>query len=188
MTTLRQAVLERARVDGDLLMVDEFLNHRVELGIVDSAARDLVDRYAGSDIDLVLTAEASGIAPAIFCGAALQVPVVYAKKYLGIGDRYALSRTITSPTRGTEYRVEVSRRAISPAERVLVVDDFLSGGRTAAALGEITTEAGADVVGFGFLIEKATLGGRQRLEQRSWRVESVVTITSLGEGRFEVAP
>lgn len=170
------------------MLVDDFLNHRVELGLVESAARDLVDRYSGLAIDLVLTAEASGIPPAIACGTLLGAPIVYAKKYLGVGDRYAISRTVASPTRGVEYRVEVSRRAMSPSERVLIVDDFLSGGRTAEALGEIATEAGADVVGFAFLIEKSYEAGRERLERRGWRVESAVSITSLGQGRFEVAP
>ncbi|NNC75582.1 MAG: xanthine phosphoribosyltransferase [Acidimicrobiia bacterium] len=187
MTTLREAVEQRARVEGGLLMVDGFLNHRVELDIVQTAARELLDRYEATPIDLILTAEASGIPPALACAAELDVPVVYAKKYLGVGDRYAISREVTSPTRGTEYRVEVSRRAISPAERVLIVDDFLSGGRTAEALGEIATEAGAEIVGFGFLIEKSYAEGRERLEVRDWRVESVVSITSLSPTGFEVA-
>lgn len=180
------AVDEHARVEGELLMVDTFLNHRVEIDLMLDAGRHLSDLYRDEEIDLVLTAEASGIPPAMACAQVRNIPYVYARKYLGVGDRYALSRTVASPTRGTEYRVEVSRRVIAPGNRVLIVDDFLSGGRTAYALGEIALEAGADVVGFAFLIEKRSQRGRSRLEERGWRVESLLVVDVLSTGTFEV--
>ena len=109
--------------------------------------------------------------------------MVYAKKFVGLGDRYTFSREVVSPTKGTEYRVEVARRALDPGERVAIVDDFLSGGRTAEALGEITEEAGAEVAGFGFVISKEYTAGRQRLEEHGWQVRALIEVKSLEGGR-----
>jgi len=180
---LRRAILERARVEGTLLKVDDFLNHRVEPGLIAAVGADLADRFAGAVPQVVLTAEASGIAPALACALTLGVPMVFAKKYLGPGGRDVVAREVFSPTRGMEYRVEVARRALHPGEAVLIVDDFLAGGRTAEALGEIAEEAGGTVVGFGFAIEKTFQQGRSRLLAHGWRVEALARVVSLEGGR-----
>jgi xanthine phosphoribosyltransferase len=146
---------------------------------------DLAGRFRAATPDLLLTAEASGIPPGLACAFELNVPIVYAKKFLGPGDRRAFYREVVSPTRGTEYRVEVSRRVLEAGRRVLIIDDFLSGGRTAEALGQITEEAASEVVGFGFVIEKTFAGGRERLETHDWRVEALARVASLQEGRIE---
>jgi xanthine phosphoribosyltransferase len=182
---LRAAVLERGRVEGDLLKVDDFLNHRVDPTLLTTVGAALAERFPSPD--LVLTAEASGIPPAMACALALGVPFVYAKKFLGPGDRRAFARDVASPTRGIEYRVEVSRRVLGAGLRVLIVDDFLSGGRTAEALGEIAEEAACEVAGHGFVVEKAFTGGRERLEGHGWRVEALVQVLSLSGGAIELA-
>ena len=115
------------------------------------------------------------------------IPMVYAKKYLGPGERYTFSREVSSPTKGTEYRVEVARRVLEPGLRIAVVDDFLAGGRTAASLGEIAEEAGCEVVGAIFIIEKTFSGGRELLESHGWDVHALVGITSLEGGGVEIA-
>lgn len=137
--------------------------------------------------DLLLTAEASGIPPALSCGLHAGLPMVYAKKYVGLGDRYSFGRDVSSPTKGKEYRVEVSRRVLEPGIRVAIIDDFLAGGRTAEALGEITLEAGCQPVGFAFAIEKCFTAGRQRLEARSWEVKSLVKVATISDGKVEFA-
>jgi xanthine phosphoribosyltransferase len=180
---LRTAIFERARVEGTLLKVDDFLNHRVDPGIIAAVGADLAERFAASAPSVVLTAEASGIAPALACALRLRVPMVFAKKYLGPGGREVYTREVYSPTRGMEYRVEVARRALPPGELILVVDDFLAGGRTAEALGEISEEAGGTVAGLGFAIEKTFQEGRARLLAHGWRVEALARITSLEAGR-----
>lgn len=180
---LRAALAHRARVEGSLLKVDDFLNHRVEPPLLSAIGRTLADAFAATDPDLVLTAEASGIAPALTTGAALGIPVVYAKKYpRGDAVRPSYVRSVSSPTKGVEYRVEVAHRVFANGGRVLVVDDFLSRGRTAEALGEIVAEAKAELVGFGFVIEKSFMEGRERLEAHGWRVEAVAIVTSLDDG------
>ncbi len=180
---LRRAIFERGRVEGSLLKVDHFLNHRVEPGLIAAVGADLAARFAAAAPQAVLTAEASGIPPALTCALALAVPMVFAKKYLGPGGRDVYSREVFSPTRGMEYRVEVARRVLVPGERLLVVDDFLAGGRTAEALGEIAEEAGCPVAGFGFAIEKTFQDGRRRLLAHGWRVEALARVLSLEGGR-----
>lgn len=180
---LRRAIIDRGRVEGSLLKVDDFLNHRVEPGLIAAVGADLAGLYAAADPQVVLTAEASGIPPALACALALGVPMVFAKKYLGPGGREVFSREVFSPTRGMEYRVEVSRRALAPGERLLIVDDFLAGGRTAEALGEIAEEAGCAVAGFGFAVEKTFQDGRGRLLAHGWRVEALARVVSLDGGR-----
>lgn len=182
---LHQAVATRARVDGDLIIVDDFLNHRVDPDVMHQIGVDMAKAFVQLSPELVLTAEASGIPPALTCAAELSIPMVYAKKYVGTGNRYTFGREVTSPTKGTEYRVEVARRVLVPGTRVLIVDDFLARGRTAEALGEITLEAGCELIGFGFVIEKAWMEGRQRLEQHNWPVTSLITIATLETGSIE---
>ncbi|MFH1103922.1 MAG: phosphoribosyltransferase family protein [Actinomycetota bacterium] len=183
---LRRAVEERGRIEGSLVKVDEFLNHRVEPELMAAIGADLATRFSVPDV--VLTAEASGIAPALQTAAAFGVPMVYAKKYpRAHSDRPAFVREVGSPTKGAEYRVEVAHRVLPAGSRVLIIDDFLSGGRTAEALGEIVEEAGGTVTGFGFVIEKAFVAGRSKLEARGWRVESLLRILSL-DGRIVLEP
>ena len=105
---LRHAVETRARVEGNLLKVDDFLNHRVDIAILPEIGDEIAKRFTGAAPDLVLTAEASGIPPGIMAAQSLGVPMVYAKKYVGVGDRYTFAREVSSPTKGTEYRVAVS--------------------------------------------------------------------------------
>jgi len=182
---LRAAVLRYGRVEGDLLKVDDFLNHRVDAGLLAAIGADLVRRFEPPD--LLLTAEASGIPPALACALHLGVPMVFAKKYLGPGSRHAFFREVHSPTRGSEYRVEVERRVLPGGLAVLVVDDFLAGGSTAEALGEIAEEAACSVVGLTFVIEKAYQKGRERLEAHGWRVESLIRVGSLAGGVISLA-
>ena len=184
---LRDAVATEGRVVGSLLMVDGFLNHRVDPSLLDAIGSELADRYAAAPPDLVVTAEASGLPPAFACATHLCVPMVYAKKYLGPGDRNVFAREVNSPTRGAEYRVEISRRVLIAGLRIVIIDDFLAGGRTAEALGEIAMEAACTVLGFGFAIEKQFTGGRDRLESHGWRVESLVAIASLEGGQVSLA-
>lgn len=180
---LRAAILERGRVEGTLLKVDDFLNHRVDPHLIAAVGSDLAARFGASSPEVVLTAEASGIPPALACALSLRVPMVFAKKYLGPGGRDVYSREVYSPTRGMEYRVEVSRHVLTPGERLVVVDDFLAGGRTAEALGEIAEEAGCTLIGLGFAIEKTYQEGRGRLLSHGWRVEALARVASLDGGR-----
>lgn len=176
---LQEQVSTRARIDGELILVDEFLNHKVDPAVMSQVGREMANHFAPQGPELVLTAEASGIPPALACATELGIPMVYAKKYLGVGNRYTFAREVTSPTKGVEYRVEVARRVLAPGTRVAIVDDFLARGRTAEALGEISVEAGCELLGLGFVIEKSWMEGRGRLERHGWNVTSLVDITGV---------
>lgn len=182
---LRQLIADRSRVEGEILRVDEFLNHRVEPDVIAEVARRMTAILRPRRPDVILTAEASGIPPASGVASLLQVPMIYAKKYVGLAHRYAFAREVVSPTKGTEYRVEIARRVLPAGRRVAIVDDFLSGGRTAEALGEMAEEAGCEVVGLAFVIEKSFVGGRDRLEVHGWRVDSLVNVKSIVDGAVE---
>ena len=184
---LREAIEEYGEVNGDLLMVDRFLNHRVDPEVMTAVGLEIAAWLTGRNVDLLLTAEASGIPPALAASREMGVPMVYAKKYLGPGERYTFSREVSSPTKGTEYRVEVARRVLESGLRVAIVDDFLAGGRTATSLGEIAEEAGCEVVGAVFVIEKTFAGGRELLESHGWVVHSLVGIASLEGGGVRIA-
>jgi xanthine phosphoribosyltransferase len=179
---LRTAVQDLSRVEGTLIMVDEFLNHRVEPDVIRDVGVSLASWAAPLLPSLVLTAEASGIPAALSCALELDVPLVYAKKFVTSGDRASFVREVASPTKGVEYRVEVSRRVLAPGLRIAIIDDILAQGRTAEALGEIVEEAGGTVVGFGFAMEKAFMTGRQRLEAHGWDVHAVVEVEAINGG------
>ncbi len=183
---LRTAVTSLARVEGSLILVDDFLNHRVDPAVIRSVGVAMAERLSPHHPSLILTAEASGIPPALACALALDLPLVYAKKYLGTSDRYSYAREVTSPTKGTEYRVEVAKRQLGPGERVAIVDDILAQGRTAEALGQIVEEAGSVVVGLGFAVEKCFMSGRQRLEVHGWPVYAIVEVASIAGGTVQL--
>ena len=186
--TIRRAVASRGRVEGALVKVDEFLNHRLEPALMAEIGVDLGHLLRPVEPSLILTAEASGIPPALAAATALGIDMIYAKKYPRRGTaRPAFVREVSSPTKGDEYRVEVAHRVLGAGERVAIVDDFLSRGRTAESLGEIVEEAGSAVVAFGFVIEKAFMEGRSRLEEHGWPVSSLVTILAL-EPELVLAP
>ncbi len=180
-------VVAQARVEGNLVKVDDFLNHRVDPAIMRQAGIQIAALLEGESVDLILTAEASGIPPALATSFVTDIPCVYAKKYIGAAQRHSFGREVVSPTKGVEYRVEVGRRQLRPGLRVAVVDDFLSGGRTAEALGEIVEEAGCELVKFVFVIEKTFTGGRERLEARSWDVDALVKIADISNGVIRLA-
>ncbi|MEA2023657.1 MAG: phosphoribosyltransferase family protein [Actinomycetota bacterium] len=180
-------VEERGRVAGDLVLVDDFLNHRVDPVIIDDIGRQIAEHFADLKPDLIVTAEASGIPPAMATARYLPLPVVYAKKYHSIGERDTFVREVHSPTKGVEYRIEVARRALESGGRAVIIDDFLAGGRTAQSLGQIVEEAGCDIVGYAFVIEKQFAGGRDVLESNGWDVWSLVEIAGIADGKPVIA-
>lgn len=184
---LRTAILEHAKVEGDIVKVDGFLNHRVDPTIMSNVASTLAAWIEPRRPDLLLTAEASGIPPSAAISQLMGVPYVYAKKYVGPGHRYTFAREVASPTKGTEYRVEVARHVLEAGMRVVIVDDFLSGGRTASALVEIAEEAGCRVKGAAFVIEKAMTGGRDLVESHGIEVFAAATILGIEDGVVSLA-
>ena len=170
-------------VEGQILRIDHFLNHQIEPAFIFELAHELAKRLSAFQPNLILTAEASGIAPALIVAHTLNVPMIYAKKYSHQVEAPSLSRLIRSPTKGEDNRLVVSTRYLRPGQRVVIVDDFLANGRTAAALIEMAREAGAQVLGAGFVVEKHFKHGRRFIESLQVPVATLAQVEHLENGR-----
>ena len=148
-------------------------------------ADEFVKRFACENIDKIVTIEASGIAPAIMVGYLLHLPVVFAKKKVPSTMANCLHTKVHSFTKGREYDICVSAEYLGQGDRVLFIDDFLANGNAAKGIIDLAEQAGAEVVGMGFLIEKAFQEGGDMLRNKGIRVESLARIKSLDNGTIE---
>lgn len=183
MDLLKKKILSEGRVIGtEILKVDSFLNHQVDPSLMKSIGEEFASVFANEGITKVLTIEASGIAPALFTGLQLGVPVIFAKKTESRNlDPDTYHAAVHSFTRGGEYIIRVSRRYLDAGDKVLLIDDFLARGRALLGLLEIAEQAGAKVVGAGVVIEKGFQDGGDLIRSMGVRVESLAIIESMSE-------
>ncbi|HMQ52002.1 MAG TPA: xanthine phosphoribosyltransferase [Anaerolineae bacterium] len=180
-----EALKARIRKEGKnlgngILKVDSFINHQVDPALMLAAGGALAAHFGALGITKVLTAEISGIAPALTTALALGIPVVYARKTKPITmppDIYL--ETAPSHTKGKEVQLMVSPEFIGAGDKVLIIDDFLASGHTILALVRLARQSGAEVIGVGAVIEKAFEGGRERLEALGLRVRSLAVIAAM---------
>ena len=144
-----------------------------------SMAVEFVRRFASTEINKILTVEASGIAPAVMVGYLLAVPVLFAKKKQPSTMENMLVTEVYSFTKGKTYTVCVSKDYLQPGDKVLFIDDFLANGNAGKGIIDLVKQAGAELVGMGFLIEKAFQGGGDMLRQTGLHIESLAIIESL---------
>ncbi len=186
-----QALIDRIRKEGKnlgggILKVDSFINHQVDPELMDACGAEFARRFAKVGATRVLTAEISGIAPALMAARHLRLPVVYARKTKPITMPDSVYLTIApSHTKGVAVELIVSPEYLSHGERVLIIDDFLASGATILGLVRLARAAGAQVVGIGALIEKSFEGGRQALSLLKIPVESLVVIKKMENGNIE---
>ncbi|NTW97154.1 MAG: xanthine phosphoribosyltransferase [Oscillochloris sp.] len=180
---VERIVAEATVVDDRILKIDHFLNHRIDPALMGAMGAELARRVMRFSPDLLLTAEASGIAPALAVALLTGLPMVYAKKYSPEVESPALSRVVPSPTRGGTTRLVIAQRYLPAGARVALVDDFLANGRTALALAELVAEAGAKLVVAGFLVEKLFQGGRLGLEALGIPVAVLAQVERLVGGK-----
>ena len=177
---------------GDVLKVDTFLNHGVDVRLYERMGAEWARRFSGTPVDKVLTIEASGIGLACVTALALGgVPVVFARKTESANLDGSQWRTrVHSYTHGRDYEVIVERRLLARGERVLVVDDFLANGAAMDGLLDICDQAGAVVQGVCVAVEKGFQPGGARLRARGLRVESLARVASMdaGTGAIEFIP
>ena len=178
-------LIERIRRDGKnlgngILKVDGFINHQVDPALMDACGRELARRFANVGATKVLTAEISGIAPALTTAQHLGLPVVYARKSkpITMPDQVFLT-TAPSHTKGRMVELIVSPEYLAGGEKILIIDDFLASGATIWGLVRLAQAAGATIVGIGTLIEKIFEGGRELLKPIGVPIESLVCITSM---------
>ena len=187
MKLLEDFIAEKGRVyPGNVLKVDSFLNHQVDVHLMDKMAAEFYSHFSSCEITKVLTIEASGIAIGCSVARLFDVPLIFAKKTksLNLGDDVYVSR-VSSYTQGKEYDVTVSRDYLGKTDKVLLIDDFLAIGNAMKGLIEICDQAGAEIAGIGICIEKGFQPGGEDLRKMGYNVLSLATIESMTQnGEF----
>ncbi|GIL15020.1 MAG: xanthine phosphoribosyltransferase [Chloroflexota bacterium] len=175
---LRERIQSEGRYLGNgILKVDVFMNHQVDPLLMQGIGYEFARRFRAQHPSKILTAEISGIAPALATGMMLQVPVVFARKTKPLTlNTEPYQATAPSHTKGGEVTLMVSHEFLSPEDRILIIDDFLASALTIRALAEIVRQSGAPLVGIGAVIEKAFEGGRGALRDLNVQVESLAVI------------
>lgn len=187
MKELKEKILkEGVAIGTQVVKVDHFLNHKLDVKFLDSVGKEFKKRFACEKVDKILTVEASGIAVACMTAPHFDyIPVVFAKKAtpntLIEGMYEAEARSFT---KGTVSVFRVSERFLNEGERVLIIDDFLAHGEASMALANIVKQAGGIVVGIGAVIEKGFQGGSDRLRAEGIRVESLAVIDKINDGKI----
>ena len=189
MHALKERILREGKDLGNgILKVDGFINHQVDPALMFDCGKALAGLFRGTSVTKVLTAEISGIGPALLTGYHLGVPVVYARKTKPVTMPDQVFLTLSpSHTKGTTVELIVSPEYLRRDDRVLIIDDFLASGATILGLMRLTRAAGATVAGVGALIEKRFEGGRDALAHEDVPVHALVCITSMAEGRIDFA-
>ena len=187
MRLLKERIISQGKYLGNgILKVDSFINHQVDPTLMDACGREFASFFKDTGASRVLTAEISGIAPALMTAKYLGVPVVYARKNKPITMPDTVYLTIApSHTKGVMADLIVSPEYLPAGENILIIDDFLASGATIMGLVRLIKAAGANLVGIGALIEKTFEGGRDLLEELAVPVHALVSITSMEEGKIE---
>ena len=187
MDLLKKRILQDGKCfEGGILKVDCFINHQMDPILMKSIGVEFVRRFANKDFNKVMTIEASGIAPAIMVGYLLELPVVFAKKKQPKTMENMISTTVRSFTKDREYNVCISKDFLSKEDRVLFIDDFLANGNAANGIIDLIDQAGAQLAGMGFIIEKAFQHGGEVLRERGIHVESLAFIDSLDNCQIKI--
>lgn len=182
MQSLKHKILTDGTVNShEILKVDNFLNHQIDVKFLNEIGKEFRERFYDVEIDKILTIESSGIAIATATSQYFDyVPVVFAKKNESSNlDKDVYKSKVFSYTKNKLYDVMVSKRYISSGEKILIVDDFLAKGGAVMGLIDIITQASAELVGVGIVIEKSYQDGSILLEDKGIRVESLACIESL---------
>jgi xanthine phosphoribosyltransferase len=180
---LKERILRDGKnLGGGILKVDSFVNHQVDPLLMDACGREFARRFASVGATKVLTAEISGIAPALTTAIHLGLPVVYARKHKPITMPDQVYLTLApSHTKGRMVELIVSPEYLANRERVLIIDDFLASGQTILGLARLAEASGSKIVGIGALIEKSFEGGRDALKVLNVPIESLACITSMDD-------
>ena len=181
MNFLEQKILEEGVIkEGNILKIDNFLNHQIDIDVMRQIAYELKRRFKGIEVNKILTIEASGIAVATMLGDVYDVPVVFAKKSetANSTDSKYVSQAY-SFTHKKINQVFVSRPYLLATDKVLIVDDFLADGEAMHALIDLVHQAGGHVAGIGVAVEKGQQKGGRTLREEGYRLESIAIIDAM---------
>ena len=188
MEILKQRILKDGVVkEGNVLKVDKFLNHQMDVKLFNDIGEEFAKRFAGTGVNKILTIESSGIGIACIVAQYFHVPVVFAKKAQSInldGDMYCTK--IESFTHKRVYDVIVAKKYIDKDDHILVIDDFLANGCAVNGLIDIIQNAGATVEGVGIAVEKGFQDGGKLLREKGIHVESLAIVKSMDAKTGEI--
>lgn len=190
MKLLEERILKDGVVLGDnVLKVDNFLNHQIDPVLMQAIGNEFAELFKGRGINKIITIESSGIAPAVFAGLAMGVPVVFARKHKSltlVDNMYSAS--VYSFTKNVTNEIAVSKSFLDSSDNVLLIDDFLANGQAAIGLLEICEKTGAKVSGMGIVIEKSFQKGRQIVEESGIEIASLARIAAFEDGIVKFVP
>lgn len=181
MKALKDRIVKDGKIrEGNVLKVDSFLNHQLDIDLFEQMGEEFKRRFEGKEITKILTIEASGIAIACIAARYFKVPVVFAKKTQTkniAGDVY--TSKVESFTHGKVYDIIVAKEFLTPEDRVLIIDDFLANGKALLGLTKLVQNAGATVVGAGIAIEKGFQDGGKLIRESGIHLESLAIIDEM---------
>ena len=187
MRLLEKKILEEGKIlNGDILKVDNFLNHQMDVNLLSTLAKEVYEKYKDCEINKILTVEASGIGLACFVAQFFNCPLLVAKKSktLNISDNVYCAK-VYSFTHKKENIVMASKEYLHKGENVLIVDDFLANGNACLGLVDIVNQAGGQIKGISCAIEKTYQGGYQKLVDLGYDVYSLARIKKMENGTIE---
>ena len=190
MNFLEERILKDGIVkEGNVLKVDSFLNHQMDVKLFDEIGAEFKRRFDGVQVDKILTIEASGIGIACMVARHFDVPVIFAKKSKSVNiDGDVFVAEVESFTHKCKNQIMVSKKFLKPGENVLIIDDFLANGCALQGLISIVSSAGANVAGIGIVIEKGFQQGGQIIRNLGYHLESLAIVEELnaetGDIRF----
>ncbi len=169
---------------SDILKVDSFLNHQIDPFLMLQIGKVFAEKFSHENISKVLTIESSGIAPALMTSLQLQVPMIFARKHQSrtLSEDF-FSASVYSYTKQTENQIAISKKFINPNDRVLIIDDFLANGQAVQGLLDIISQAGANAVGVGIVIEKRFQAGHQLILSKNLPLVSLASIDRFEDGQ-----
>ena len=190
MRELEEKIREYGTVlPGNVLKVDAFLNHQVDPQLMLHVGQEFAKLFADEGVTKIWTVESSGIAPAVMTGLVMNVPVIFARKHKSLTlNQNMYVADVYSYTKKTTNRISISKKYVSPDDKVLMIDDFLANGQAVEGMLEIADQAGVDVAGAGIVIEKSFQPGAKELRDRGIRLESLARIKSLKDNQIEFMP
>lgn len=183
---LEKIINEGTVLEEDVLKVDSFLTHQIDPKLMSLIGKNFADKYRDKNITKIVTIESSGIAPAVFIGLELGIPVIFARKQKSLTmSTELLTASVHSFTKKVTSEISISTKFLTSQDHVLVVDDFLANGQAALGLIELCHQAGATVEAINIVIEKSFQNGRSLLEEKGYKVDSLARIKSLKNNEVE---
>lgn len=187
MELLKQKILDCGRaLDEHVLLVDSFLNHQVDVKLMQEVGREFARRFADAGITRIVTIESSGIAPAAMAALEMDLPLVILKKSKSsILKEGILQTEVFSFTKNAPYQLTLKPQFVHPGDRVLLIDDFLANGEAALGASSLLERAGAQVAGIGIVIAKTFQPGLKKLQEAGYRVEILAPVKRMAENLIE---